>query len=226
MATSGTTTWTLTESDIISEALENIGVLDVGDSPESNDTTSARRTLNLLLKGLQADPSIALRFIEDKTVSLSQSTTSYNLEADTKKVLDFWLRISNVDTHLEVISKEAYDLKSDKSAEGQPLYVYIDYAPDTPKAYFYPTPSASYTAHYVHEREIEDMTTSTDNVDLPVEALDMVVNGLCSKLAPKFGLGEGERVYWENKFDKSKRDYRAGDTNRYGREIVAPNFVV
>lgn len=226
MATSGTTSWTLTETDIITEAMEDIGVLEAGDTPSADDITSARRSLNLILKSLQSDPSIALRFIEDKTISLSDGTTSYALDADTKKVLRVWLRIDGTDTQLNIVSKESYDLLSSKSGENQPMQVYIDYAPDTPKAYFYPTPGQSYTAYYASERVVEDMTSATDNVDLPTSALEMVVAGLRSKLSSKFGLPIQERGYWDNKYTMLKRDFRAGDTNRSGKETVRPNFVV
>lgn len=226
MATSGSTDWTLTRDEIITEALEDLGVLDVGDAPETNDVTSASRALNIVLKSLQADPSIALRFIEEQTVSLVASTASYSLASDTMKVMDVWLRISGVDTHLDVISKEEYDLLSDKSAEGQPLKAYIDYAPSTPVIYFYPVPSGTYTAYVVDERRIEDMDGASDNVDLPVEALDMVVKSLCAKLANKFTLPLEERMYWQQQAELAKREFRAGDTNRYGREVVAPSWVV
>lgn len=226
MATSGNVAWKLQRDDIITEAMENIGVLELGGTPSSTELTSATRSLNLLCKSLQADPSIALRFIDSQTVSLVDGTGSYDLEADTMKVMDCWLRISGNDTHLDIVSRDEYDLIVGKSAEGQPLKVYIDYSPSTPKAYFYPVPDTSYTAHIVHERRVEDFDSATDDADFPIEATDMIVYGLCFKLSSKYVLPLDQRMYWEKQFELAKREFRAGDTNRYGREIVAPNFVV
>ena len=226
MATSGSTNWVLTRDDIITEALENIGVLAAGETAAADDVTSASRTLNILAKSLHADPGVRLRFIDQQTVSLVDGTGSYDLAADTLKVLDVWLRINNEDTHLDVISREEYDLEVAKTAEGQPQRVYIDYAPDTPKAYFLPVPEASYTAYVVNERMVEDFDASADNPDYPVKATDMLVTGLTWKLAPKFGLPLDERMYWQQLFEKARREYRAGDTNRNGRETVAPSNVV
>lgn len=226
MATSGSTDFTLTRDEIITEALENIGVLASGESLESADITSAARTFNIVLKSLQADPSIDFSFIEQQTVALSDGTASYSLESDTIGIMDFWLRISNTDYHLNIINRETYDLKPDKTAEGQPQDVYVDFATATPTAYFYPTPNASYTAYFVQQRAVEDVDTSTDNVDVHVVALDMIVKGVTAAVASKFRVDIQERLYFDGKFAEAKREYRAGNTNRNGREIIRPNFVV
>ena len=226
MSTSGSTDFNLTRDEIITEALENIGVLDIGDDPETNDVTSMARSLNLLVKSLHADPFIQLRFVGDETLALSDGTGSYSLESDTHRVLSFRLRIDSEDIPLDMISKEQYDLIVSKSEENQPQRVYIDYAPSTPVAYFNPVPGASYTAIYTRERRIEDFDASTDNADLPVEAVDMLILGLSARGAEKFGLPSGERAYWHSRYEASKREYRAGNTNRHGRETIAPSNVV
>jgi hypothetical protein len=57
MATSGTVVYTVTESDIISDALEDLGVIGSGETVASADTTKARRKLNMILKGMSAASS-------------------------------------------------------------------------------------------------------------------------------------------------------------------------
>ena len=54
MSTSGTVVYTVTESDIISDALEDLGVYGAGESVSSADTTKARRKLNLILKQMSS----------------------------------------------------------------------------------------------------------------------------------------------------------------------------
>lgn len=53
MATSGDITFNLTRADIITEAMELLGVLGEGDVPNAAQTTSASRTLNMMLKSWQ-----------------------------------------------------------------------------------------------------------------------------------------------------------------------------
>jgi hypothetical protein len=50
MATSGTVTYSVTEADIIKDALIEIGYLDPTETPSSDDITTARRKLNLIVK--------------------------------------------------------------------------------------------------------------------------------------------------------------------------------
>ena len=50
MATSGTVTYSVTEADIIKDALIEIGHLDPDETPTANDIVTARRKLNLIVK--------------------------------------------------------------------------------------------------------------------------------------------------------------------------------
>lgn len=50
MATSGTVTYSVTEADIIKDALIEIGYLDPDETPTANDIVTARRKLNLIVK--------------------------------------------------------------------------------------------------------------------------------------------------------------------------------
>jgi hypothetical protein len=63
MASSGVVTYTVTEEDIIRDALEEIGILAAGDEPVPEDTILCRRKLNMILKqwGSNADLYPGLR---------------------------------------------------------------------------------------------------------------------------------------------------------------------
>lgn len=226
MTTSGSTDWNLTRNEIISEALENIGAYDVGEELLPEDIVTCTRSLNLLLKSLQANPSVALRFKDYQTLSLVAGTGSYDLETGTKHADTVWLRIDSEDVHLDIISEDEYNNILNKSEQNQPQYVYIDYSATLPKAYFNPVPEAVYSCYFSGERRVEDMDNMTDNVDLPVQALDLVIKGLSSKLAPKYGRDINERLFWKGEYTEALREFRSGDTNRTGREIIAPNWVV
>lgn len=226
MATSGSTDFTVTRDQLITEALENLGVIDVGGTAGTSDINSASTTLNILVKGLQAD-RLFLRFIDSsQTISLADGTAAYDADTGTLRILDGWLRISNTDYPMEFIDATTYDGIPNKASESQPYQVYVDYSPTLPKLYFYPTPDASYTFHYRRERAVEDFDATANNPDFPVKAQDMLVTGLTHRLAPKYGLPISERQYWEQQFEKARNAYRAGDTERHSRNIVAPKMVV
>lgn len=223
MATSGTTTYTANVSEIIAEAMEVIGVLELGESVSTDENTSGIRSLNLLLKSLQADPLVRLRFKEEKTVALSASTATYSLDSDTERVLYAWLVIDGTTVPLTRKTMEYFDTaQRNSTAENQPQEYAINYAPDTPTITVYPTPAGDYTLYYMAERTIEDISVNTETVDLPVKATDMIVKGMQSILASKYQLPLQERAYFDGKYAQAQILYKAGDSESNGSDIPMP----
>jgi len=76
MATSGSYDFNLTTSDIITEALERLGVLADGETVSTNQKTSGTKTLNLLIKALQnKGAKIWTREWEEATLTASSVAT-------------------------------------------------------------------------------------------------------------------------------------------------------
>jgi len=78
MATSGVTAYASSTLDIITEALELLGVLGEGESPTANQITSMKRTLNNLCKGWQAD-GLNIFAVQRMYLFLDGDSTDYNL---------------------------------------------------------------------------------------------------------------------------------------------------
>jgi len=78
MATSGSIDYTVTRDDIITEAMEIMGVLEAGDSPSTDDTTSLSRTLNMMVKAIQADCK-NLFAVQKMYVFMQQDQHEYDL---------------------------------------------------------------------------------------------------------------------------------------------------
>src|SRR5574341_1019158 len=72
MTTSGSWNYSVTASDIITGALENINVLEGGESVDSDDSTVALRTLNQLVKQWQgsADQAPGLKVWTRQRITL------------------------------------------------------------------------------------------------------------------------------------------------------------
>ena len=82
MPTSGSINLSASRDDIITEALEMIGVLGEGDSPNANQLTSAARTLNYMIKSWQAD-GINLFAVQQAYLFLIKNQSSYSLISST-----------------------------------------------------------------------------------------------------------------------------------------------
>lgn len=78
MATSGSTDYSVNRNQIITEALELLGVLPAGDTADTNDVTSLSLTLNLMIKHWQSR-GVALWKNAQIVVFLELSAQSYSL---------------------------------------------------------------------------------------------------------------------------------------------------
>lgn len=82
MAVSGSIDYTVTAEDVITEALELLGVLGEGESPNTNQLDSSRRTLNMMVKTWQAD-GLNLFAVQKLYLFLIKDTQKYTLDSST-----------------------------------------------------------------------------------------------------------------------------------------------
>lgn len=78
MATSGTTTFNLTTSEIIQEALELLGVVSADDSVQSNDYSSCLKSLNMMVKSWQ-QKGVFVTHENEATIFLTPGQAKYRL---------------------------------------------------------------------------------------------------------------------------------------------------
>jgi len=80
MATSGSIDYSVSATDIITEALEQLGVLGEGESANTDQVTSSLRTLNMLVKAWQAD-GLNLFAVKKITLFLQKAQAEYSLSS-------------------------------------------------------------------------------------------------------------------------------------------------
>lgn len=78
MATSGSVNYSVTRADIITEALELLGVYGAGETLSADDTASCARTLEILVKAWQSE-NIGLWKLKEVTLFLQEDTYSYDI---------------------------------------------------------------------------------------------------------------------------------------------------
>lgn len=82
MATSGSINLTASRDDIITEALELLGVLPEGESPNANQLTASARTLNYMIKSWQAD-GLNLFAVQKVYLFTNKDQSTYTLNSST-----------------------------------------------------------------------------------------------------------------------------------------------
>ena len=182
MATSGSVTFRPNVEEIISESFERCGI-----DPQTrtgHHARAARRSLNLLFSEF-ANRGINYWTVTQNTLTLSDGTANYTLPAGTIDILDAVIREDSTDQIVNRITLQEYNQIPNKTNEGKPSQYMID-RQYTPIIYFWLVPDKTYTLNYWVMNQIEDITASNEDTDVPYRWTDTICAGLASKLAIKY----------------------------------------
>ena len=279
MTTSGSFDWQLSRDQIITAALQKLGVVQSGDgnAPTANQITDAATALNLMVKSWQ-NKGVFLWTVEWVTKTLSASSqvtgtdgsvytcirshtsaasnkpvtganwatcwrlrgstggawttaTSYSsvgdfaVEADTIGIEQAFLRNNYyADTPIQIISRPRFMEITDKSAEGQPSYLFYD-GRLSPQIFLWPIPNdTTDVLHVLRVRMLEDFDAAANNADFPVRWLRALVYGLAADLADDYKrpIDEFDRLFAkaEKLFDEAK----GNDKMTSDSDFISPAF--
>lgn len=185
MATSGTVAFRPDVEEIITESFERCGV-DI-QTRTGDHAISARRSINLLFSEF-ANRGINYWTLSQNTLPLVNGTTSYTLPVGTIDILDAVIRdsSSNTDQIINRITIQDYNQLPNKDTAGKPSQYMID-RQYTPVIYFWSVPNTStYSLVYWAMNQLEDVTLSNQDADIPYRWNDTICAGLASKLAMKY----------------------------------------
>ena len=224
MAVSGTTTFTMTRDELITDALLEIGGVALGGTPTADQITHASRRLNTMLKAWQGE-RIFLYAVATGTVDTVAAQNYVTYPTGVRRILHMWVTVDGTDTALNKISQEEYDSVTTKTTPTIPYAYYIDEADG--KIYFLGVPNAVYTISYRAESILDDMTSATDNVDLPQPALDFIMKYLASELAVPYGLAPDRLTTTIGRAREAKKAYLAHYNQEFNaRDIKKPRGVL
>lgn len=204
MATSGTTTYSVTRNEIISASLRLLGVLEEGAVPNAAAIENASMVLNLLIKDWMTD-GIKLWTVNEIVLPLVNNQTSYTLGEDSTndlvtprplRVIQAILRNNSVnptvDMPMTIISEQEYNILGSKKSQGNVNTVmykpYVTHG--VLKVFLTPNQQVAqdYTLHLNVQRPIEDITSSNQTFDFPQEWYQALRWGLASELSADYGL--------------------------------------
>ena len=184
MATSGTTTFDLNVDELIEEAFERCGL----ELRTGYDLETARRSLNLMFAEW-ANRGLNLWLIVERTESLTEGTTSYDLDTDLVNVLSAVIRRTSggttTDYQVDRISRSDYHYLPNKSTKSRPTQFYVEKS-ITPKLYLYPAPENSTDVfRYYALTRIQDAGVFTNTLEITFEFLPAMAAGLAYYIAIK-----------------------------------------
>ena len=182
MATSGTVTWRPDIEEIITDAYERCGIETMILTGYMAD--KARRSLNFMFADWSTK-GINYWKTTQRTLSLVSGTSTYALPAGTIDVLAATLKRSGNEIVTPRWSLTDYQNQPDKTTSGRPTQYYFD-RQYTPNVIFWPVPENSTdTWEYWSLDQVEDVTASNEDADVPHRWTDAMASDLAVRLYTK-----------------------------------------
>ena len=205
MTVSGSTDFELDVSDYIEEAFERCGL----EVRTGYDLKTAKRSLNLLFADW-ANRGLNQWTIAQRTQTVTQGTSSYNLGTDVVDVLSMVVRRSDSDLTMTRISRDAYLAINSKTTQSRPSQFFID-RQITPAIKLWPTPENS-TDLLIYDclTRIDDADTFTNTVDVPFRFYPCLAAGLAYYLSIKKAPERIQvlKTIYDEEFDKAQAEDR------------------
>ena len=191
MATSGTYTFRPDVDEIIVEAWERCGI----DAQQLTGYQArlSRRSLNIMFADW-ATRGVNYWTTVETTLALTQSDNTYTLAVGTVDILSAVVRRSSADTTMTRMALTDYNALPNKTTEGRPTQFFFD-RQYTPQIYLWPTPENSTdTIVYWALMQIEDVTSSNEDTDIPYRWTDAMAAGLAMRLYTKLPTIDANRL--------------------------------
>jgi len=205
MTTSGSKDFELQVDDYIEEAFERCGT----EFRTGYDARTAKRSLNLLLADW-ANRGLNQWTIKQRTLTLTQGTTAYDLGTDVIDVLSLVCRRSNSDLSMERLSRDGYFSIPSKSTQGRPNQFFLD-RQITPSLKLYPTPeNATDTIIYDALVRMDDVDSYTNTLDVPFRFYPCLAAGLAYYIAMKRAPDRIQllKAVYEEEFERARTEDR------------------
>ena len=191
MAVSGTYNFNLDIDEVIQEAMEMIG----GEDTLGHEPASARRSINIMLKDWQ-NRGILLWSTGVSSLTVTASTTAYDLSSTTIDALEVVLNRDSTDLQLQRVSPEEYLLIPNKTQTGRPSQYSIRRGRDNPTLSVWPIPDNSTDILKIETiSELQDVNKSAEqNADLPKRFFPCLTAGLSYYMSMKRAGVPSERI--------------------------------
>ena len=195
MATSGTTTYSLTAREVITYALRKINMLAENEDASASSAERARIELNDMLKTWQRHASV-WRLTEGSLTPVANTASISLSTLRPYRILDCRYRnTSSIDLPMHEMTRQEYHRLPVKTTTGTPTNFYFDPQRDVGTLYIWPVLSTvtTETIQTTYQRRFEDVTDLGETLDIAQDAHETVKYNLAARLADDYGR-KGEHI--------------------------------
>ena len=194
MTTSGSTSFSVTRDQIITDALVELGVLFDGEVPTSSMVDSANRKLNMMIKNwMSRDVGLWLNTFVTLPLVVGQQSYTIGPLGDLAipkplDIIEARFKSPNSDElDMFPISRTDYTSLVIKNSQGTPTQYYYDSQRDTGVLYIWQTAALSGSnIKMTVKTPVQDFVTATDTPDFPQEWYEPLMWNLAAKLMPGY----------------------------------------
>lgn len=205
------TTATKTVRQIVTRGLFLAGVSALGEEPDAEAMAVGMESLDAMLKAWQVQPWMWTR--TTGTLNLTTSASYTLAPVRPIRILSARLKRAGIDTPMHAMTRGEYDELPIKTSTGLPTTFYYDRQREAAVFYVWPVLAAANGEQvvYTYIRELADITSPNDTLDVPVEWYECVSYGLAARLADEFERPEAIVARLTVKADRALTDAAAGE---------------
>lgn len=177
------TTETKSVRDIVTAALRLARVTGIGEAASAEDAETARDVLDMMLKDWQND-GYHLWAKASGTLTLTTAATYTLSPVRPLRILSARLKRGGIEMPMQELTRDEYDNLPQKASTGVPTTFHYDRQREAARLYVWPVLAAANGEEiaYTYEREVEDITSLNQEIDIPGEWWSAVVYGLASRM--------------------------------------------
>lgn len=188
MAGGGIISSTMTAAEVVTAALQELGVLSAGEQPDGEELVLGLRSLNFMFKGWSTRGLTSWRN-EEGAVIAAAGAREVALDPYCNGVAEVRaVQAANYERPLQRWELAQYRQIPNKAAIGTPTAYAVSKTADAVALLVWPVPVSDTTLLYTYSRVIEDVTDGAQTLDVPQEWLEAVYVALAARLAQAFGV--------------------------------------
>lgn len=211
------TTATKTVRQIVTRALFLSGVSALGEEPDADAMAVGMESLDGMLKAWQVQPWMWTRAsgVLNLTTSSSYSLTPVR----PIRILSARLNRAGIETPMHPMTRGEYDELPLKTSTGLPTTFHYDRQREAAIFYVWPVLAAANGEQvlYTYVREVADITSPNETLDVPAEWYECASYSLAARLADEFERPESVILRLTAKAGRALMDATAG-------EMIEPVF--
>ena len=179
--------------DLITDAMQESGVLTKSETPTNDEAQTGLRMLNRIIGSWSNSSTTQFERVTE-SFPLTNGTTSYTMgsggDFDTVRptnIVEAHVRQGNIDYNLSIVSDRVYQSVVYKSIIGVPELLNFTNTFPLATINIYPAPSPSYTLFITSEKPLTSYATTAATVSLPSGWIDALIYALAIRLARIYG---------------------------------------